>query len=233
MTEDDHEDTEAEGDTKPDEDTAADTDEDPFADTDDDPFADIDEEEAEEGASEADPFTDIDGIELEDDPFTDLSVGGTGDPSTDFGPSDNTLFTDEGATELDDEAVWDRIEGDGEDGIEAETTPELDPETGPEPTASSDDGGVETVVKKGTYCEKCEHFSDPPDVSCTYPNSEIVELIDTGHFRVRNCPVVARRRSSDISSIAEGGGTTAPELEADDRTGPEPEVDEADGNADD
>lgn len=185
---------------------------DPFADIDegaaDDPFADL----GDDGDDGTDPFADIEGVEAEDDPFADLDVG-DGDPSTDFGPSDNTLFTDEGTSEIDDEAVWDQVEGDADgDGAEAATVPEEALDGAAEP--SVDTG--ETVVKKRSYCERCEHFSQPPEVSCSYPGSEIVELVDTGRFRVRNCPIVERRQSRDISSIAGGGGVAGPELESGD-----------------
>lgn len=52
----------------------------------------------------------------------------------------------------------------------------------------------ETVVPKRRYCQGCEHFSDPPDVACTHPDGEIVEVVDIARFRVRNCPIVAFRR---------------------------------------
>jgi hypothetical protein len=180
----------------------------------------------------ADPFADIEGVEAEDDPFTDLSVG-DGDPSSDFGPSDNTLFTDEDGSPLDEEAVWEQVDGDAG---EAATGPDLDEDLGESADGAVDTG--ETVVKKRSYCERCEHFSRPPEVSCGYPNSEIVELVDTGRFRVRNCPIVERRQSRDISSIAEGGGTTDPELAAgDDGTGENADTtgttDTADSSTDD
>lgn len=49
------------------------------------------------------------------------------------------------------------------------------------------------VVPKHSYCERCEYFADPPEVSCASPGTEIRELMDVDHFRVVNCPVVARR----------------------------------------
>lgn len=191
-----------------------------------DPFADIEAEGATSGAdpfadTDEDPFADIEGVEQEDDPFTDLSAGAE-DPSTDFGPSDNTLFTDEGVTGLDEEAVWERLEADGEDDggddADPETTPELGAAAGPDRTTrgEEDDEGRETVVNKRSYCEQCEYFSEPPAVACTYPDAEIVELVDTGQFRVRDCPIVARRQNNDLAAITEGGGTADPELETGD-----------------
>lgn len=170
--------------------------------------------EESEGDGDADPFADIEGVEAEDDPFADLGVD-DGDPSADLGPSDNTLFTDDGTSDLDDAAVWAQLEGEA-DGTE--TAPALDeaPLQGPPDEVA---GAGETVVKKRSYCERCEHFAKPPEVACTNPGSEIVELVDTGRFRVRDCPVVERRQSRDISSIADGGGgTIEPEPEAGEET---------------
>lgn len=52
----------------------------------------------------------------------------------------------------------------------------------------------EVVVPKRRYCQKCEYFADPPEVACTHPDGEVLEVTDVTHFRVRNCPVVAYRR---------------------------------------
>jgi hypothetical protein len=204
--------------------------EDPFAAVDgveaedtDDPFADIDDVSDEESSS--DPFADIEGVKQDDDPFTDLSVD-SADPSTDDSPSENTLFTEESAGDIDDGSVWSQleseVEGDGDAG-ESAATPELDiadeelDEAVDEAVESA--GSGETVVKKRSYCEQCEYFSEPPDISCTYPGSEIIELVDTRRFRVRDCPIVERRENSDINSIAESGGSADGELEGGEPTG--------------
>jgi hypothetical protein len=50
-------------------------------------------------------------------------------------------------------------------------------------------------VSKHTYCEGCEWFSDPPEVSCTHEGTEIVEFLDMETVRLLNCPVVAERRA--------------------------------------
>lgn len=67
-----------------------------------------------------------------------------------------------------------------------------------DPTAGADDGGEggdggedERVIDKREYCQRCRHFADPPDAVCTRGGTEIVEVVDSGRFRVRNCPVVA------------------------------------------
>lgn len=63
------------------------------------------------------------------------------------------------------------------------------------PDVESADEGV--VVPKRSYCEGCPHFAAPPVVECTNPGTTIQELVDTDHFRVSNCPVVADRGPAD------------------------------------
>lgn len=71
----------------------------------------------------------------------------------------------------------------------------LDPD-GVQQVSGSDQ---EYVVPTSSYCERCEHFSDPPDVGCSHDGTEIVEFDDIAHVRVRNCPVVDERRELDFS----------------------------------
>jgi hypothetical protein len=158
-----------------------------------DPFEDGQTDDPFGGVNGDDPFDDIDGIETENDPFDDIE------------PSENTLFTEVDVDEMDDEEVWARLdESDGENG---ETAPGASPETGTAAREPAVPTSGETVVDKRSFCERCEHFSEPPEVSCGYPDGEIVELVDTGRFRVRNCPIVEQRRSGDVTEIA-GQGTT-------------------------
>ncbi|WP_436935900.1 hypothetical protein [Halovenus marina] len=49
-------------------------------------------------------------------------------------------------------------------------------------------------VSKHSYCEQCEHFSEPPEIHCSHEGTEIVEFPDSETVRVVDCPVVARRR---------------------------------------
>jgi hypothetical protein len=61
--------------------------------------------------------------------------------------------------------------------------------------AGGDEGRRYAEVSKHTYCERCEWFSDPPEVSCTHEGTEIVEFLDMETVRLLNCPVVAERRA--------------------------------------
>lgn len=54
-----------------------------------------------------------------------------------------------------------------------------------------------TEVPKHRFCERCEHFSEPPDVACTYEGAAIVEFLDMETVRLVNCPIVAKRRASE------------------------------------
>lgn len=130
-----------------------------------------------------------------DDPFSDLET-----PEGDVGD----LFTGVEATDVDTEAVWADLEGTGaEDG--ADVAGFSDEPSGV--TVPGDpDGGDGAIVAKASYCQRCEHFSAPPDVGCTNPGTEIVELADVDHFRVRECPVVERRQGASVSELGQDDG---------------------------
>jgi len=59
------------------------------------------------------------------------------------------------------------------------------------PDVEVDDEGL--VVPKSSYCERCEYFSEPPEVSCSHQGTEIHELPDRTNLLVSNCPIVAER----------------------------------------
>lgn len=129
----------------------------------------------------------------DEDPFEDLDVEPLEPADGDEIDADvEDLFTEVEIGEVDDEAVWAELTGEAE----ASTTTGADgvPADGADlPTGDDDEG---TVVPKASYCQKCEYFSDPPAVECGNDGTEILELVDVDHFRVRNCPVVARRSSA-------------------------------------
>jgi len=84
---------------------------------------------------------------------------------------------------VDSDELWESLEDD------TWTRREAEPGTGPN----------EHVVLKRSYCESCEHFSEPPAVDCTHPGTTLVEFADMEHVTVRNCPVVAERLAADES----------------------------------
>lgn len=94
------------------------------------------------------------------------------------------LFEEVDVGDVDPEAVWEAV-------VEAGDPPEEmfgEPEgaSPAEPTESPD----EHVIDKREYCQRCEFFCAPPTVACTNEGTEIVELVDSDSFRVRNCPKV-------------------------------------------
>lgn len=54
-------------------------------------------------------------------------------------------------------------------------------------------------VSKHSYCEQCEHFSEPPDVHCTHEGTDIIEFLDMETVRVVDCPIVAEREELERS----------------------------------
>ncbi|WP_336025024.1 hypothetical protein [Halobellus salinisoli] len=94
-------------------------------------------------------------------------------------------FEEMSVPEIGGEALWESVDAEG-DGRPPGLGPLADE------TATSLDGAEapEHVVEKETYCQKCPHFADPPEFSCTHDGTEIVEVVDSERFRVRNCPIV-------------------------------------------
>lgn len=106
------------------------------------------------------------------------------------------LFEEVDVGDIDAEAVWDAVVEEGMPPEEAlGAVSEAEPA---EPTGTPD----EHVIDKREYCQRCEFFSEPPDVACTNEGTEIVELVDNDHFRVRNCPKV-EASEEELSSVVE------------------------------
>ena len=103
-----------------------------------------------------------------EDPFGDLDP--RGDP---FG--DEGVFERQQVGDVDPDEVWEALEATEQVGGE--------------------EGRRYAEVSKHTYCENCEWFSEPPEVSCTREGTEIVEFLDMETVRLLNCPVVEERRA--------------------------------------
>jgi hypothetical protein len=89
--------------------------------------------------------------------------------------------------EVDDETVWEAFEA-------GEAGPEEQVGLGAGPEETTPDG--EAVVSKRDFCQRCPHFTDPPETACGHEGTVIVEVVDATHFRVRDCPVVAEERAA-------------------------------------
>ena len=116
-----------------------------------------------------------------EDPFAELDV-----PDA---PPEEDFFEEMETADLDEEAVWEAVFED----------PGVDSDPG-----EKDQAGADAVVRKEQYCKKCEHFSEPPELACNNPDTDIVEVVGVDEFRVRNCPVVADRRRADTVFPDEG-----------------------------
>ncbi|MCY4730593.1 hypothetical protein KY092_08475 [Natronomonas gomsonensis] len=123
--------------------------------------------------------------ERDDDPFAELDGDFDGD-SVDM--DSDELFDEMDVGDVDEEALWDALEDGEASGAVAQA----------DSVAATDDAvereGETAVVPKSRYCQSCEYFSAPPEVSCSHDGTEIVEHVDMESFRVRNCPIVAQRR---------------------------------------
>jgi hypothetical protein len=95
---------------------------------------------------------------------------------------DDVLFETVDVDAVDDEAVWESF-------VEGETGPEERVGLGAEAEQAAEPD--EHVVPKRDFCQRCPHFSDPPEAACSHEGTTIVEVVDTDHFRVRDCPIVA------------------------------------------
>lgn len=152
--------------------------------------------------SEAGSDPDSDDPDAVDDPFAELTDAGADsgvdDPLTggdsfaeldvpDADPEED-FFEEMETADLDEEAVWESV-------FEEPATVE---------PGSEEMDGADAVVRTEQYCKKCEYFSEPPELACDNPGTEIVEVVGVEEFQLRNCPVVAARRQADTVFPDEG-----------------------------
>jgi hypothetical protein len=142
-----------------------------------------------------------------DDPTADL-VDEQGEEAPAADPEE--LFESVEVGDVDSESVWASLEDEGEatQGVPGESvaTEGAQPDAsvdedgpGPAPFGAAververdDPGAVRSdhVVPKKKFCQQCQYFSAPPTVACSHEGTDIVEIPDTDHFRVRGCPMV-------------------------------------------
>jgi hypothetical protein len=110
----------------------------------------------------------------DDDPFDRMSVGEI---------DEETLWSSLGS----EESVGVGVDVDADAGGSSLGDVEPDPEV-----ESVDDGSAaqEHVVPKDKYCQSCPYLAAPPELRCTNEGTEIVAVVDSERFRVRNCPMV-------------------------------------------
>ena len=100
--------------------------------------------------------------------------------------------------EIDGEKLWERLaEGDDRTVV---TVPaeETDGEV-------SDSRDVRTIPK--TTCHGCPYFGEPPELTCTHEGTDILEMPDSEHFRVADCPMVVEEEELGALDAESGDGT--------------------------
>lgn len=142
-------------------------------------------------------------VEAAEDPFEVLGET-VEDTATDADPLAGVSA--EGPTEAGEDSPFQEMvtEPIDESALWGELTGEADRATGGRDETGTSQGRSEAVVTKASYCERCEYFTDPPAVGCTHQGTDIVELVDTDHFRVLDCPIVARR--GGVEEVVPGSG---------------------------
>ena len=129
-----------------------------------------------------------DGDAAEDAPLGELAARVGERREQQASAADAELFTEQSATTVDRDHLWDQVAG-----------PDAAEDAPGDGVDSSHD---ERVVSKRSYCQGCEHFSEPPDVRCTHEGTEILEAVDLDRFRVVDCPVV--REDELLGKVGDG-----------------------------
>lgn len=126
---------------------------------------------------------------------SDLSDAGGEDGSGD------ELFEEMDVSDVDTDAVWESVLTEEADGEREESDP-ISPNVDIDSTVTVESTvGENHIVPKDDYCESCQYFSSPPEVTCSYEDAAIVEILESGQFRVRNCPVVEGFVNTDGSVV--------------------------------
>jgi hypothetical protein len=110
--------------------------------------------------------------------------------------SEASSAADTSSGALDDDPLFEEVDTSGPTAEEA--WEQLEREESFERPETSASRGAEAVsqqrpehdVDKRLYCQQCPYLSAPPELHCTHDGTEIVEVVDSDHFRVRSCPMI-------------------------------------------
>lgn len=108
-------------------------------------------------------------------------------------PAESDLFEAVDVGEIDAEQVWEEIVSEEERaegkavgaGSEAEKVGSGGPDQRPE-----------HLLPKSEFCGRCPYLTEPPELACSHEGTDIVEVADVDHFRVRGCPFAAEDEPS-------------------------------------
>ncbi|MGB9964965.1 hypothetical protein [Halobacterium sp. CBA1126] len=104
------------------------------------------------------------------------------------------LFTDVDVGSVDEEAVWEELSASADESV-ADAA-------GVAESVDSEELDRDVRVVEKRLCQGCQHFTDPPETACTHDGTTIEAEVDTDHFRVVDCPVVAAREDSEASDFS-------------------------------
>lgn len=159
-----------------------------------DPFDEFEPDDDEEDSSESTGSEDTSseaGTEPAQEPFEGINVTDQHSGETDR-PADADPFAD--LTEDDpfeggewdasgaDESVWESLSAEPEIEVEEKS------------------GRRISTVNKHNFCERCEYFTEPPEISCTHAGTEIMAFVDIETVRVADCPIVEERERLEGTS---------------------------------
>ena len=116
----------------------------------------------------------------QDEPLADLAADVDARRRGDEDDLFDSAFDEQPYEEVEEDSVWDAVEEEqaSEFGAVGEVV----------------EAGEKTyVVSKRNFCERCRHFSEPPEVHCTHEGTEIREFPDMDHVRLYSCPIVEER----------------------------------------
>ncbi|WP_058366596.1 hypothetical protein [Haloparvum sedimenti] len=135
------------------------------------------------GVDSESPFAELDADVESDDPFSDLD-GGADEEGSGTDPFEQMEVGDL------DEDVWEAL---SEEEASVGPAPAAEGGVGATPVEEDEEGGdhADHIVDKRQYCQSCPYLADPPAVACEHEGTEIVEVTDEDHFRVRGCPMIA------------------------------------------
>ncbi|USZ67246.1 hypothetical protein NGM10_10945 [Halorussus salilacus] len=92
--------------------------------------------------------------------------------------------------EIDGEKLWERLAEGDDEGMGVSVPPEAVDD------AEGFDGRDVRTIPKDT-CHGCPHLADPPELACSHEGTAILEMVDSEHFRVADCPMVVDEESFD------------------------------------
>lgn len=112
------------------------------------------------------------------------------------------LFEEMDVREIDGEQIWDELLSEEEE-VEGASESERAVGAGAEVTEVGTAPGQQRqahIVPKDEFCGRCPHLGDPPALTCEHDGTDIVEVTDADHFRVRGCPF-ADRDEDDLAEF--------------------------------